>query len=269
VALSDLPQAIFDDLRAFVDGGAGAWRIKQIRVPSLSALPAVRRLVDSHQCSEADAVERAIEAAARSIESPHREAALAHLGFTERTRHLSRTKREEAAADELHVAHRTYLRTETPRDARSRSYADQVLWLVADALLTDAAPNGGKRILYVEDDPVFVDIVRQALPDYEVEDARDLGTAMSTLEARASDFCLVLVDANLTNLDDRAGYEVLQYMLDKCPGIPRILITASRLTGPVRKDFLRRFELSELLIKDHQMVPGLRASVADALGGAP
>lgn len=270
MAPTDTPRAIFEDLRAFARGGAGAWRVKQIRVPSLSALPTVRRLITTLQCSEADAVERAIEEAATGLESPHRQTALAHLGFTVETRHLSRTKREEAAADLLHVAHRTYLRADTPRDPRSRSYADQILWMIADALVDDAPREEKRRILYVEDDEVFIDIVRQALPDFEVEDATSLGDAMSTLEARASEFALVLVDANLTTtLDDRAGYEVLDYMLEKCPQIPRILITASRLTGPVGETgIIQRFQLAELLIKDHQMVPGLRAGVAHALRGA-
>lgn len=266
MAQIDRSQAIFGDLEAFAEGGAGGWRIKQVRVPAITALPEVRRLVESLQCSEADAVERTIEGAAQRLEPPHREAALAHLGFTEKARKLiAPTPRKELAAKALNVDPRTYSRTETQRDERSRSYAEQILWMVTDALLAGAPPEGRKRILYVEDDPVFVDIVRQALPDYIVEEADALGPALRMLETRAHEFSLVLVDANLTDLDDRAGYEVLEYLQERCPGLPRILVTASRLTGPVTSSFIQRYGLSELLLKDHQMVPGLRTSVSAAL----
>lgn len=263
------PSAVFEALRAFADAGAGFWRIKQVRVPALCELPVVRDQIEKLQLSEADAVEHALELAVRTIEPPHREAASAHLGLTDGTRVLSaRTRREDVAARALSMDPRTYRRTDTPRDARSQSYADQVMWMVADALL-DGPPHldARPRILYVEDDPMFVEIVRQALPDFALEAASDLGEALRILEASGAEFSLVLVDANLTNRDDHAGYEVLEYLLEKRPELPRILITASRMTGPLRNNFFERYGLSELLLKDHEMLPGLRASVTAALKG--
>ncbi len=220
--------------------------------------------------AENQALEAALEAAIERLASPQRDAALQLFGFAEpssRTKGL--TLRSDYAARALYMDGRSFRRK--PRDSDApESPRGQLIEAVAKSLCrleANAARAGvGQRplLLYVEDKQAFISIARAALPDYEVVSATTLGEAMDAL-VHGGPFALVLVDPNLTDEDDRAGLEVLEYLRDHLPDTPRIVVTGSRFPGAITTNLGARYGVSDILIKGDYTLPDLRSTIDRAV----
>ena len=83
--------------------------------------------------------------------------------------------------------------------------------------------HGGKRILVVDDDPLFRDFLKEALDrkDYEVLSVE--GGAQAVQEMQEADYDLILSDIRMPGMD---GMEVLEKALDLQPAARVMLITA-------------------------------------------
>jgi CheY-like chemotaxis protein len=127
--------------------------------------------------------------------------------------------------------------------------------------MSDAA-----RILYIEDDPTFVGIVKDALPEFEIVSVTRLGDAMQVL-ASSEEFAALLVDINLTDLEDGSGYEILEFARERRPHLPKAVVTGSRLQGSIRANILDRYGVSDVLIKGDFNLPDLRVAVRELVSG--
>ena len=133
--------ALLDDVTAFAERGAGFWRITELALPALNSLSAVAAAARTGgRNARFDAIETALENAANAFESPWREAALDHLGFSTRARHIrSLTAREDLAAKQLTFDGRTYRRrTADLRDGRFESWRMKTLTRVAEEVMRTA-----------------------------------------------------------------------------------------------------------------------------------
>ena len=132
---------LISDVLTFASRGGGFWRIADLELPAISALPAVKA-VSSDLSARLDAVETTLRDACLSLAPPWREAALSHLGLVDDTVGTrSRTARQDAAAAHLHMDGRTY-RRKVDREGRYESWALKTVTLVAEALLHSAARHG-------------------------------------------------------------------------------------------------------------------------------
>lgn len=127
------------DVLLFAQRGAGFWRIAELHLPAIEALPSVQQAlkVDTDADSRFAAIEKVLGQACLALESPWREVALDHLGFSEATRPVaSRTQRENLAAQRIYVDGRTYRRA-VPRDGRYASWLTKTITRVAEAALAN------------------------------------------------------------------------------------------------------------------------------------
>jgi DNA-binding response OmpR family regulator len=109
------------------------------------------------------------------------------------------------------------------------------------------------KILFLEDDPVIADIVRDFLSEsYEVQHCFDSETALRYAEDE--DFSLYLFDINVPGI---SGIELLRSLRDFNDATPAIFITAYQDVGHLKEgfasganDFIRKpFELDELQVR--------------------
>ena len=124
------------------------------------------------------------------------------------------------------------------------------------------------RILHVEDDPLWRDLIRNRFTDHHVDSADSLNKALEYLLSRAP-YDLALVDLRLDNYTDLSGGEVLDLLREHYPTTRRIVITGSPPAGPVRATVFERYEVEEIIIKGEFGAPDLRRVVEEALARAP
>src|SRR5688572_18367073 len=111
------------------------------------------------------------------------------------------------------------------------------------------------RILHVEDDEVWIEIVRENLLDHQVDSARSQPEAVKLISSG------VLYDAALVDLElgnrGRAGGEILDLLRYRYPGIRRIVLTGRVPGGALYAGVFRRYEVEEVLVKQQFEVPDL------------
>jgi CheY-like chemotaxis protein len=120
------------------------------------------------------------------------------------------------------------------------------------------------RILHVEDDLYWQDLVKSRLGDHHVDSARSYKEALDYLQGSPR-YDLALVDLNLGSDNDLLGNEVLALLKNGYPDTRRIVITASPPAGGVRASVFRKYDVEEIIIKSDTDAPGLIAAVMEAL----
>jgi CheY-like chemotaxis protein len=123
------------------------------------------------------------------------------------------------------------------------------------------------RILHVENEPEWLDIVRRALADHQVDSAGTYERALMLLRD-SSPYDLALVDLNLEQGNDGLGGEILDLLKLEHPATKRIVVTARPPSGAMMANIIRRYGADEVLIKGQLRLPDLRRAVAGSLGGA-
>ena len=259
------------DLREFVSKGAGFWRGAGLKLRELPKLPVVvdRESAEHGPDANNQAIEEVLEEAIATLERPPRDAARHLFGLSDDGRKAKgKIARCELAAKALYTNSRSFRRTGTNG---KKSKLDQLIDRVAAAILAldgqDAPSVDSSRpqLLYVEDTPAWAMIVREALPDYDVTCVDTLRKAMEAL-VDDGPFALVLVDPNLTDLDEGAGLEVLEYLRDRMPDTPRIVVTGSPFPGAMTRSLSERYGVSEILIKGDYTLPDLRSTIEREVG---
>jgi ActR/RegA family two-component response regulator len=264
--------AVIEELDSFVYNGAGFWRAQALELPIITAMRLVtdREGLKPGPDARSEAIESALEAAISELQEPTRTAAEHFFGFSEECRELKgKTARGGFAAKALHMDERSF-RRKRRGSAGSQTPAAELIEAVGKSLIKleqdGPGPGGDRRptLLYVEDTDAYTTIARAALPDYEVVCVDTLGKAMEAL-VNGGPFALVLVDPNLTDLEEGDGLEVLEYLRERMPDTPRVVVTGSRFAGAITKNLGERYGVSEILIKGDYTLPDLRSTVDRAV----
>lgn len=124
------------------------------------------------------------------------------------------------------------------------------------------------RIIHIEDEDEWIQHMRRALADHQVDSARTYEEALSLISGNAP-YDLALVDLHLGESNDLLGGEVLDLLKADYPATPRIVITGSPPPGGMGANILRRYMAVELIIKGTTTLPDLRRAVAEALAHDP
>jgi len=113
---------------------------------------------------------------------------------------------------------------------------------------------GGKRVLYVEDDPIVAATVVEILSDvgYCVDSVAEGRVALATVLHRCPD--LLLLDLGLPDLD---GLEVCRIVRRHCPDLPILALTGRTETADLLAgfaagvdDYIRKpFDIAVLLAR--------------------
>jgi len=120
------------------------------------------------------------------------------------------------------------------------------------------------RIIYVEDEPVWLDLTRSALAGHQVDFAGSFGEAVALIQENAP-YDLALVDLNLEEDDDRLGGEVLDLLRMDYPSTRRIVVTGRPPIGGLRANIFERYAVEEIIIKGRTTLPDLRKIVTEVL----
>ncbi|MDQ7909842.1 response regulator [Phytohabitans sp. ZYX-F-186] len=126
-----------------------------------------------------------------------------------------------------------------------------VLPEIADAALPPAISTlrRQRRLLIVEDEINVAKMLASILYDYHTTIAVSLEEAMQVLTEQLAEFDGALIDLHLTERRmDSAGLEVLSYIRDRRPDLPRLLITASPPSGSLEQ-LRRTYGIMDALIK--------------------
>src|SRR5947209_4195975 len=124
---------------------------------------------------------------------------------------------------------------------------------------------GSKLILAIDDQDNWLDIAKELLKEhFTVDIAKNYKDAMLRLQSDIN-YDLVLVNINLTNYQDKSGELILEYLRDKRPEIPRIVITGNPFEGPIFAEFFGKYKINELLRKDEFKHYYLRATIYNLL----
>lgn len=106
------------------------------------------------------------------------------------------------------------------------------------------------KLLLVENEDTYIRVVRRALPEIEVVAAKTLRRAIQLLSNDTLTFDGALVDLNLTiDEDDYSGYQVLELLRDRRPGLPAAIVTGAPLRGLVANGLIERFGVVDVLLK--------------------
>lgn len=124
------------------------------------------------------------------------------------------------------------------------------------------------RIIHVEDETQWIDVVRRALADHEVDSARTWEQALALLRGPGT-YDLALIDLNLGGDDDKEGGEVLDLLREDYPPIRRVIITAVPPAGDLRSRIYERYGVQDIIIKDRTTLPDLQLVVRRALKRRP
>jgi CheY-like chemotaxis protein len=262
---------VVGDLEGFVSKGAGFWRAFGIDFEALPSLAVVveRESREAGPDARNQAIEDALRAAIADLEMPMREAAEHFFGFSQAGRDTKgKTARGNLAANALHMDGRSF-RRKRDRGGESSSTSDELIEAVAKKLLqleASGATGDDPRplLLYVEDTEAYMTLAREALPDYRVVCVDTLGKAINAL-VHDGPFALVLVDPNLTDLEEGDGLEVLEYLRERMPEVPRVVVTGSRFAGAITRNLGERYGVFEILIKGDYTLPDLRSTVDRAV----
>lgn len=124
------------------------------------------------------------------------------------------------------------------------------------------------RILHVENEEVWRQIVKDNLEDHHIDSAGSVKEAVALLGGNAA-YDVALIDLNLETDGDGQGGEVLDLLLSRYPSTRRIVVTGSPPPGGLRKNIFERFDAEEIIIKRTVDVPDLRRVVEEAIARGP
>ncbi len=120
------------------------------------------------------------------------------------------------------------------------------------------------RILHVEDQHHWAEVMRRALIDHDLDSAASCDQAIHLLQTK-SPYDLALVDLNLINDTDLQGGEILDLLRSRHPSTRRVVVTGSPPEGPMRANVFDRYGVEEIIIKGQFNLPDLRKVVEDTL----
>lgn len=120
-----------------------------------------------------------------------------------------------------------------------------------------------RRILIVENEVNVAKMFAHILFDYQTIIAVSLEDAMRVVTEQLDDLDGALIDLHLTDRLDSAGLEVLAYIRDRRPELPRLMITASPPPGSQEK-MRQTYGIMDTLIKgaDGYSANGVRDAVS-------
>lgn len=103
------------------------------------------------------------------------------------------------------------------------------------------------RILLIEDDSEWLELITRALPEYTVDRAQSYGEAIALLGSGVT-YDVAIVDLNLLDgAHDQLGGRILEIMRDSYPSTSRIALTGGPLTAV--KAVFDEYALDDLLLK--------------------
>lgn len=120
------------------------------------------------------------------------------------------------------------------------------------------------RIIYVEDEPAWLDLTRSALVGHQVDSAGSFREAVALIQENAP-YDLALVDLNLEEGGDWLGGEVLDLLRMDYPSTRRIVVTGHPPAGGLRTNIFERYDVEEIIIKGRTTLPDLRRIVTQVL----
>jgi CheY-like chemotaxis protein len=127
--------------------------------------------------------------------------------------------------------------------------------------------SGTARILLVENNPEWLDLIRQALPEYRVDAAQSYDEAVRRIgEGLPYDAAIVdlnLIDSPARMAQDRLGGEILLLLRQKHPLTRRLAITG--LPPSAVREIFDRYDVDDLLIKANMTFSDLREVVEVSL----
>jgi CheY-like chemotaxis protein len=103
------------------------------------------------------------------------------------------------------------------------------------------------RILLIEDDSEWLELITRALPEYTVDQAQSYDDAIALLASGVT-YDVSIVDLNLLDgAHDQLGGRILEIMRDRYPSISRIALTGGPLTAV--KAVFDEYAIDDLLLK--------------------
>jgi CheY-like chemotaxis protein len=103
------------------------------------------------------------------------------------------------------------------------------------------------RILLIENDSEWLDLISRTLPEYTVDRARSFDAAIAFLASGVA-YDVAIVDLNLLEAGhDQLGGRILEIMRDSYPSTSRIALTGGPLTAV--KAVLDKYAVDDLLLK--------------------
>jgi len=120
------------------------------------------------------------------------------------------------------------------------------------------------RILHVEDDETWRDLIKSRLVEHRVDSARSLDEAMELLRENPP-YDLALVDLNLEGDSDLQGGELLDLLREQYRQTRRVVMTGTPPPGSVRRNVFERYDVDEIMIKGSLETPDLFRIVLGAL----
>jgi CheY-like chemotaxis protein len=127
-----------------------------------------------------------------------------------------------------------------------------------------------RKILIVENDVNVAKMFADILFDYQTILAVSLEEAMRVVTEQLPEIDGALIDLHLTDRLDSAGLEVLAYIRDRRPDLPRLLITASPPPGSQEK-MRQTYGIMDTIIKgaDGYSTNGVRDAVGQMFDESP
>src|SRR6266700_4222802 len=120
-------------------------------------------------------------------------------------------------------------------------------------------------ILLIDNETEWLDLIRQALPEYDVGQAQTYHAALELLRDNGATYDVAIVDLNLLPAGtDRLGGVILELMRDRYPSIRRIALTGFSLTA-VKAAVFDRYEVDDLLLKKNMNLAEVRNVVETAM----
>jgi CheY-like chemotaxis protein len=124
------------------------------------------------------------------------------------------------------------------------------------------------RILHVEDNEDWRNLIKSRLSGHHVDSAASFEDAVALLEARSA-YEVALVDLHLETDSDEQGGDLLDLMRVQYPTTRRIVVTGNPPPGAVRRTVFERYDVEEILIKSEMGIPDLRRVVEEAISEGP
>jgi DNA-binding response OmpR family regulator len=126
--------------------------------------------------------------------------------------------------------------------------------------------RSGRRILIVENEVEIAKTMKAILFEHDCLISTSLEEAMHVLIASIDDLDGAVIDLHLTGRLDSAGLEILSFIRDQRPDLPRLLITASPPAGS-QEQMRKMFGLFDILVKgaDGYSATGVRDAVTNML----
>ena len=120
------------------------------------------------------------------------------------------------------------------------------------------------RILLIDDDSAWLNLIRRALPEYDVHEAQSFQNALALLDGGVI-YDVAIVDLNLLgDRQDNLGGRLLEIMRDNYPTIRRIALTDLPPTA-VKAAVFDRYDVDDLLLKQNMNLVVVREVVEVAL----